>query len=355
MRGVAVHRVATATRGRARLSGRALDYASFHLSAAWKLTRILQRGDIVVAKTDPPLISVSAMYAARLKGAMLVNWLQDLFPEIASALAPHAMPNWLEKVLLAARDSSLRCAATNVVLSEGMGDRLRARGIDSERVQPIPNWANPSEVVPLPAESSVTRQRLGLNGTFVVGYSGNLGRAHEFDTLVGAAVLLREHDDIRFLITGGGAKVAQLRQAVTAAGLRSFVFQPYQPAEMLSDSLACADIHLVSLLPSMEGLIVPSKVYGVFAAGRPTAFVGDVSGDIAALIRKHDCGFAVGVGDCQGLAEQLRALCGDLAIRTSMGTRARNLAVSRFTSEHAVAEWLRMLNRLCNTTVTADA
>src|SRR5262249_40937400 len=115
--GVSVRRLSSATRGRSRLAGRALDYASFHAAAAVELMRILSHGDVVVAKTDPPLISVVVSRAAAWRGAILVNWLQDLFPEVAATLARNVLPTWLESGLLAARDRSLHQAAMNVVLS----------------------------------------------------------------------------------------------------------------------------------------------------------------------------------------------------------------------------------------------
>jgi glycosyltransferase involved in cell wall biosynthesis len=343
IRGVAVHRVPTATRGRSRLTGRALDYASFHLAAGVELLRMLSRGDVVVAKTDPPLISIAVARAAAWRGSVLINWLQDLFPEVASALAPNAFPSWLEKGLIAARDRSLRLAARNVVLSEGMQARLVARGIDARRVEVIPNWANAAEVVPRTTAESQTRRRLGLDPCFVVGYSGNLGRAHEFETLLGAARLLRSDPDVAFLITGGGAKAASLQQAVQAEGLTNLVFQDYQPPELLGDSLAAADVHFVSLLPAMEGLIVPSKIYGILAAGRPAVFVGDPDGDVARLIGRSECGITVAVGQSARLARELRALRDDPQRVIAMGLRARSLALARYTSEHAVAHWLDML------------
>jgi glycosyltransferase involved in cell wall biosynthesis len=343
IRGVDVRRVLTATQGRARLVGRALDYASFHLAAGFELLRLLSRGDVVVAKTDPPLISVAAACAAYWRGALLVNWLQDLFPEVASALAPNAMPKWLESRLLAARDWSLRAAAANVGLSNGMRSRLMARGVAASRVVVIPNWANVEAVTPKSTVQSQTRRRLGLERCFVVGYSGNLGRAHEFDTLLGAARLLKSDIDIAFLITGSGAKALALQKASQAQGLTNIVFQDYQPPELLSDSMAAADIHFVSLLPSMEGLIVPSKIYGILAAGRPAVFVGDPAGDVAQLIRESECGIALPVGDSVRLARELRALRDDPEQIVSMGHRAREVALARFTSDHAVTEWLRML------------
>lgn len=341
--GVSVHRVSTATRGRSRLLGRALDYASFHLAAGVELLKLLAPGDVVVAKTDPPLISIVVSRAAQLRGAVLVNWLQDLFPEVASVLTPQLIPTWAQRQLVAARDRSLRRAAMNVVLGEAMRSRLWAAGVAAARIRIVPNWADPASIVPQSAAASITRQRLGLAGRFVIGYSGNLGRAHEFDTLIAAARLLRGDSRFVFLITGNGAKADALRASVQAEGLDSFFFQPFQPAALLSDSLAAADVHFVSLLPALEGLIVPSKIYGVLAAGRPSIFVGDPAGDLARMVREHDCGIAVAVGDSERLAAELIALRDSPARVQVMGVKARGLALSRYTSEHAVADWLGFL------------
>lgn len=343
IRGVEVHRVWTATHGRSRLLGRALDYASFHVAAGFELMRIVKRGDLVVAKTDPPLISIAAGMAAAWHGAHLINWLQDLFPEVAAVLAPGSVPKPIEAALLGARDWSLRAAVMNVALSEGMRSLLIARGVDRQHVTVVPNWANVEDVVPLPTQSSRTRRRLGLEGSFVVGYSGNLGRAHEFDTLTGAARLLQSDPDIAFLITGGGARAAALQRATRDAGLANTLFQDYQPPELLSDSMAAADIHFVSLLPSLEGLIVPSKIYGILAAGRPALFVGDPDGDVARMIQQFECGIVVAVGDSVRLARELRALRDDPDRLRSMGQRARANALAYCTSEHAVGQWMRML------------
>jgi glycosyltransferase involved in cell wall biosynthesis len=207
----------------------------------------------------------------------------------------------------------------------------------------VANWADVGTVRPQPAEESLTRKRLGLEGRFVVGYSGNLGRAHEFETLLGAAHLLRDESDIAFLITGGGAKAAALAGRVRREGLGNFVFQDYQPPELLADSLAASDIHLVSLLPELEGLIVPSKIYGILAAGRPAIFIGDRDGELASLVRESHCGIAVQVGDREGLAAALRLLRSDRSRLSSMGKRARELAVFRYSSEHAVTDWATLL------------
>ena len=341
--GVQIHRVASASRGRQKLLGRALDYATFHLAASARLLKLLGKNDVVVAKTDPPLISIAVSQVAMLRGAGLINWLQDLFPEVAVALGMQGIPRSLYEPLRAARNHSLRRAAVNVVLGDRMRDHLLALGVQSGRIRIVPNWADVRQLTPMPGEHSTTRRRLGLEGRFVVGYSGNLGRAHEFSTLLDAARALREDPQIAFLITGGGAKLQELRQMVERERLDNFHFQPYQPPELLADSLAAADVHLVSLLPALEGLIVPSKIYGILAAGRPALFIGDPDGEIARLIRDHHCGVTVRVGESEQLTAALRALRDDPVRLGAMGSQARSLALSRYTSEHAVSEWLTML------------
>lgn len=341
--GVSVHRVATATLGRARLAGRAIDYLSFHAAAGAKLLALLAPGDVVVAKTDPPLISIVVSHIARWRRVHLINWLQDLFPEVAVVLGVRAIPGWVARLLAAARDRSLRQASMNIVLGERMRDRLLSRGVDEEQIRIVTNWADLQQIKPLSTEQSTTRQRLGLDGRFVVGYSGNLGRAHEFDTLLGAACLLRDDTRFAFLITGGGAKAAGLRSAAQAQGLGNIYFLPHQPPELLADSLAAGDAHLISLVPALEGLIVPSKLYGILAARRPGIFIGDTDGEVARVLRTHNCGISVSVGNSDGLAAELRSLRDDPQRVQEMGQNGYTLASRRYTTDTAVQAWTAIL------------
>jgi colanic acid biosynthesis glycosyl transferase WcaI len=346
IRGVTVYRLNAGTRGRGNLVGRAWDYLSFHLAAGVRLLSILRRGDVVVAKTDPPLISIVVSYAARLRGAQLVNWLQDLFPEVATALRLPVLPGWVTRLLAALRDHSLRRASANIVLGERMRELLLARGIDAQRLHVVPNWADTQQIEPRCAAASETRQAAGLAGRFVVGYSGNLGRAHEFDTLLGAARRLKEDARFAFLMIGGGAKFQALRAAAHAEGLDNFRFLPYRPPESLADSLAAADIHLVSLLPELEGLIVPSKLYGILAAARPAIFIGDRDGEVARVLQREDCGFTVAVGDSERLAQELVLLATDSRRLQSWSENAHRAANAQYTTERAVGQWLSLLRSI---------
>ncbi|HEY2686519.1 MAG TPA: glycosyltransferase family 4 protein [Steroidobacteraceae bacterium] len=343
--GVDIHRVFTTRFGRGALLGRSIDYASFYVSVACKLLWRLRRGDVLIAKTDPPLLSILAAPLARMKGAILINWQQDVFPEVASELGANPLPRWLDARLRRWRDASLKAARLNVTVGERMQEYLHQRGIPMAQIKVVENWSDSRAIVPKPSSESALRQRLGLGRDFVVGYSGNLGRAHESEALLGAAVRLRDDPAVTFLFIGGGVKMEALRSAARERTLTRVCFLPYQPRESLEDSLAAADVHLASLLPSLEGLIVPSKFYGILAAGRPVIFIGDQDGELARIIRQERCGIIVPAGDADALVAAIARLKADPELCAAMGVAARSLA-GRYSLESGVIRWLTLLQGL---------
>jgi glycosyltransferase involved in cell wall biosynthesis len=178
-----------------------------------------------------------------------------------------------------------------------------------------------------------------------VGYSGNFGRAHEFDAIMDAMTRLEAGrlnaaaPGIRFLFIGGGALHERLRKEISQRRLGNVLIQPYQPRERLSESLSVPDVHLVSLRPELEGLVVPSKLYGILAAARPVLFIGDPEGEVAHLVRTERCGFTACPGDGEILARHIVKLAGDPALRHAMGQRARALFEARFERALAIERW----------------
>jgi glycosyltransferase involved in cell wall biosynthesis len=297
------------------------------------------------------MLSVIAAPIARLKGARLVNWLQDLFPEVAEAVGVGA--NSVMKgsygLMRALRNASLRAASMNVVLGEHMAERVEAAGVTRAAITIIPNWSDGREIRPVARSENALRKAWGLDGRFVVGYSGNLGRAHEYRTLIDAIALIEESapkdaEPVAWLFIGGGALFERFREEVAARGLTSVVFKPYQPRERLSESLSVADVHLVSLKPELEGLIVPSKFYGVAAVGRPTLFIGDTQGEIATVVARHDCGLSVAEGNSRALADALLALATDLPRREAMGANARRAFETHYDKRVAFDAWRKVLS-----------
>ena len=337
--GVDVRRIWTSSFGRSGVAGRAADYATFHLSAAaWWLSHT-RRGDICVVCTDPPLLSVTAAGPVRLRGGRMVNWVMDLFPETAMELGMLPREGLLGALSLRLRDRSLDRADLTISPIAAMTRYLSERSSDPQRFVTVHHWSNGEEIRPVPPAENPLRREWGLEGAFVVGYSGNFGRAHEFATLIGAAERLQDPPDIRFLLIGQGKQHTAVRKEAARRGLRNVIFKPFQPSEVLAQSLSAADLHIVSLLPALEYCIVPSKFYGVLAAGRPAIFIGDENGEVATLLRKGACGETVSPGDAEGLAAAILRLKSSPVLCQTMGERARRLLESDFTLPHGVARW----------------
>jgi colanic acid biosynthesis glycosyl transferase WcaI len=339
--GVTTRRVWTSSFGRHWLLGRALDYLSFYLAAFVALLRLTRTGDTLLAKTDPPLIAVVAWLAARLRGAELINWCQDLFPEVAAALGLRWAAGPVGRALRRLRNLSLRTARLNVVLCDRMAEHLRAEGIPSDRIAVIPNWADGRLIRPVPPECNPLRREWGLEGRRVIGYSGNLGRAHDLPALQGFIAAMAARDaELVFLFIGGGAGTAALRDWAAAQGLGPRLqFRPYQPSERLAESLSLPDAHLVSLDPACEGLIMPSKLYGVLAAGRPVIVLGDPQGAVAGLVRQLNAGVTWGPG---GESDVLQLM--ERSWDAAATDRLRSTFEAEFDGVRALQQWQTALN-----------
>ena len=340
---VRVHRQWTTGYGRGRLAGRVVDDVAFHLATMARLLSLARPGDVCIVCTDPPLLAASTLMASTLRGAALVNWILDLYPEIAMDLGVVGRGSLLAHAALFLRNVTLRRARMNVALTRRMASHLASLGIPGATLSVVPPWSDGEAIRPLPSTASSARREWGLTGRFVVGYSGNLGRAHEFETILNAAERLSHRVDIVFLFVGGGHRRAWVKAEVQRRRLANVVMKPLQPRERLSDTMAAADAHLVSLLPAMEPYIVPSKFHGILAAGRPTLFIGAPDGEVATAVRAAGCGTALAIGDADGLARWIVTLADNPMRVQEMGARARRLFDDTYTEARGVAAWTELI------------
>jgi colanic acid biosynthesis glycosyl transferase WcaI len=352
---VQVHRVASSRFGRATLSGRMLDYLSFYRSVRRRLHAVARPGDTIIAKTDPPLLSLVLQRTARNRGTYLVNWLQDIYPETAAVLGVPLIRGPTLTILRSLRNRSLRNADAAVVVGDLMARRIKGFGVPVARVHVIANWCDDETIRPAAGTDNPLREAWHLSGKFVIGHSGNLGRAHDFETVLGAAERLRNEPRIVFLMIGGGKHFEKLAKAVKARGLEnSFRFHPYQERAMLPHSLGVADAHWLSLHPALEDLIVPSKFYAVAAAGKPMLMIGESEGEIGRLIREHRCGTIITPGDAATLADTLRRWAEQPNSIAEMGAQARQMLDARFTRRRAFNQWRQLIGQLASRSLSVD-
>jgi colanic acid biosynthesis glycosyl transferase WcaI len=323
------------------LWSRLAGYRRFRRAARRHLAALVQPGDTVVALTDPPLLGRALAATLVNRGSSLVHWVQDIYPEIAIAHFG-ALAGVLLAPLRPPRDAAWRQARSCVVLGEDMARTLAKRGIEPGRIALIPNWA-PRELDEPASPPAIAARRAawGISGEFVVAYSGNLGRVHEFNAVLAAVRQLRDRRDIAFVFIGAGARFEAVRRATR--GLGNVRLLPPEPRGTLAAALAAADAQLVTLKPDFAGLVYPSKLAGVLAAGRPVLFVGPTAGEISGFLQREGCGAAFGADEGTRLATEITRWAAEPAQCRETGRRARAAYEKHFTFAAALARWEAVL------------
>ena len=326
-----------------RFAGRAANYLSYFASA--NLARFkIGRPDVVVSLTDPPIVGLPALWTARRAGARFVFLCEDIFPEVARLLEDFRNPA-VNRALDRINRHLLREADAIVALGDRMRRRLvEEKGADPSRVSVIHNWADCHAIVPGPKDNAFAREH-GLVDKFVVMHSGNVGLSQNLDVLVEAAARLASRPRLVVAVVGDGARREALEQEVARRRLTNVRFFRYQPKDSLHESFASADVFAVSLKPGIEGYIVPSKVYGILAAGRPYVAAVDPSCEVATIAREHGCGVAVPPGDPDALTSAIATLHDDPPAARAMGVRARSAAL-QFDRRIAVQSYYDLFTRI---------
>jgi len=215
--------------------------------------------------------------------------------------------------------------------------------VKKERIKVIHNWVDDHALSPIPAHENPFRRAWGLEDKFVVGYSGNLGRVHDIDTILLASDEL-VGCQIVFLCIGGGAQYDVLKETAEKRGLTQlFRFMPYQSETDLPCSLSAADVHWLSHKPELEGLVFPSKFYGIAAVGRAIIAITSRQSELAELVAQYQCGLVIEQGDGKTLALELKRLKAAPEVCSAMGERARSMLRTRFTRAQAINAWAQTL------------
>jgi len=337
-RGVAIVRLSQRQLYPASLWRRMRDCEQFRRGVRAWLEGNLEKEDILVSLTDPPLIGVTVTKMARRKGARMIHWVQDIFPEIAANVFGIPLLN----LLRASRDQAWRGASLCVTPGEAMRDFIVARGVPQARTIAIPNWA-PVGLAPVSAETvAAWKARHQLADKFVVMYSGNLGRAHDFNWCVPLAETFRNDPRIVFAFVGMGPRLATLEAAVAEAGLANVHFLPPAPRADLAALLSAGDVHVVSIRAGCETLVFPSKLAGISAVGRPTLVIGPTGSEPTRLVTTAGWGRGFSPTDITGMNALLRDWMDHRSMLHALSERA--LAASPQTQFNlALSAWEQIL------------
>jgi colanic acid biosynthesis glycosyl transferase WcaI len=312
--------------------GRLASYASFFACAAARSVRG-PKPAVVLTLTTPPLISLLGTLVKGLRGSRHFIWEMDLYPEIAvdlNVLKPRSLAT---RLIGAVADFTRKRADGIIALDDDMKVRLVARGIPESKIFVAENWADGREILPAPFQE----------GPLVVQYSGSFGLAHEERTISEAMWHLRDDSRFRFVFVGGGARRQRFEEFCRSERISTAEFRPYATRAELGRSLAEGHLGLVTQLPETLGAVVPSKTYGIMAAGRPVLYVGPQNARTARVLEQHGCGWRIEPGDAAGMVRLLERLKQDRALLQEAGSRARSVFEKYYDKPIGVARVLSIL------------
>jgi glycosyltransferase involved in cell wall biosynthesis len=343
--GITVRRVAASRFGRASLLARAVDFLGFYLRAALAAFA-LPRQDVVICFTTPPFISLVGILLGLFRGTKTVYWAMDLYPDVAIACKVLRGGSAGARTLEWVNRMCLRRSAHVVVLGRCMQELIESKGIPKERISLIRPWAEPGQPARRRGAPNRFRDEWGAQGKCVVMYSGNFGLGHDFETVVDGIEGLRGDERFLFVMAGGGNRKQWVLDSLRSRGIGNVIDLPYQPREALAELLAAADVQLVSLAAGMEGIMVPSKFFGVAAAGRPVVYVGSPSGEIARCIADSGCGRVVAPRDAAAFKNALEVLAASSEEIESLGRAAETAACGPWSADADLDRWSALVRAL---------
>jgi colanic acid biosynthesis glycosyl transferase WcaI len=364
--GVSILRVSYNLFDKRGLLSRTLDYLRFNLAATCRVLT-LPRQDVVICLTTPPFVALVGVLAKAFRKSKFVFWTMDLYPDLPVEAGIIRRNGLAHRILRAIDSFCLRKADIVVTLGRCMRDRIVAKGIPEAKIMMIHPWSDPEEILelpvrrmelavdalasqrppaPVPCGPNPLREEWNIGDRFVIQYSGNFGLGHDAETVFGAMLKLKDDDSIRWVIVGDGMVRPAVESFVRKHDIRNVVLKPYQPRPMLGTLISLGDVHLVLMMPGFEGVILPSKLYGVLAAGRPAIFVGPDRSEIAKIIQENGCGVVVPNGNSEGLVRVIDEIRRDPALGLTLGHRGRRALEAKYSMQHACEAWHDLVHRI---------
>ena len=343
--GVSIRRVRSMACNPRRFSGKAANALSISAGLFLAGLRMIKRGDVVLIVTNPPLAPFLLRWAARIKRARFCLLIHDIYPDVLvplNLLRPSSVPY---RLLARANSRLYQSCDRIVVLGRDMERLVRAKltAKPTPAIDIIPNWGEVDVIAPKPRHESRIARSTGLHDVSLVAlYSGNHGKTHNLPEWVEVADRLAGQG-IRFLFIGDGAGKRPLVELADSRNVTNMTFLDFVDRSELSDSLNAGDIGLISFIPGMEGISVPSRLYNLFAAGKPVLAVCGADSELAAVIREEDAGWIVSPGDPAAVAQLILGIASAPDERARMGANARRAALGKYSRDPVIESYRKIL------------
>lgn len=327
------------------LTKRLVNEITFFLSAFVYLFG-KSRGDVLFLPTAPTFLPIAG-WVLRFRGYRPVPIVMDLYPAMAVELeyldaeSPiRALWDWLNR-------RTYRTAAVTVTIGETIAERLR-KEYGPRQVEVIHNWEDGDFIRPKDKSENPFARDHGFEEQFTLVYSGNLGRHHDLESLVEAAAKLETDDSPPFelVFIGDGGKKDELQRLAETQSIDSVRFLPYQPVEVLPDSLTSGDVSIVTMARGVEGLCVSSKFYTALASGQAILAISAENAEIAHVVNRTGCGIHVEPDSPEKVARAIRRWLQNPELAEEMGRSARDVFEAEFTKDTAIDAYARIVDEV---------
>lgn len=326
---------------------RALRYVFCEIVYTYKL--IFSDYDVIFLDSTPPIQGLKIPFVRLFRKRPVIHNVQDLFPDSLSGtgLAKKGgllweIGTWVSKVTLSNSDKI-------ICISEDIKNNLvKEKGVPEDKIEVVYNWVDENAVVPVAKEDNPLFDEFGISrDKFHVVYAGNLGNAQNIDVIIDAANMLKEDNNVEFVIFGTGGLKDQFVAKVNDLKLDNVKFFPLQPMERVSQVYGLGDVCVVSCKPGLGGAAMPSKMLSIMSAGRAVVASFD-KGELTYILENHKCGMYAPAGDAEAFAGLIKHLLQNRDECKTMGENARKLILQKFTKAYGTSRYVEIIKSLSN-------
>jgi glycosyltransferase involved in cell wall biosynthesis len=344
-RGICIRRGGLRINVKSRLSFRLAGYLTYSWWLGWRLLFFTPSEARVVVVTNPPFAPIVVYLCSLFRSLRYDIIIHDIYPDGLVAVGAMSGTSVLANLWGLLNRCAFSRARSLVVLGRDMASLLSERyGVRPSKIFYISNWAVQAHAAPLPAEETRLWKELGLTNEFVVQYSGNMGLWHDIDNIINAAYLLRTKPII-FLMIGGGMRRTAAELLAKKLELGNVIWVPFRSKNDLADSLACCHLAIVSQRMGLEGVAVPSKIYGILASARPVLAQVPARSEVALLVGEDRCGVLVEPENIEEMARVILELSGDRNRTKDLGAQGYKSWAAKYRLELARDRYVSALEK----------
>lgn len=327
-----------------KIKGRIINSLLFTFNVFMKLLFNSNQNDLLVYTSEPPFLSGISWIINLFKKSPYILILFDIYPELITEISILKENNLIIKFWKFLNKITFSLSNEIVVLNKEMKEKILLNyELDHRKISVISTWVDEKKLEFISREDNWFLEKFNLKNKFVVMYSGNQGRGHDFNTILEAANLLKGEKDIVFVFIGNGFQNKFLRDVVKTRLITNCIFLPFQKLEDLSYSLSSADLGLVSIKEGMEGLIAPSKLYGYLAVSVPVIVISPEKSYIKNIVEETNCGMWFSNNESNRLANWILEMKSDKVNLKTLGSNGRDFILKNANTDLCIGKYKELL------------